>query len=660
MVLVIFFLAGSTTQIFLTQGWTIAQCSGPGLGGVWVTVCADALPAVTRPPNISRNRLHFICSTPFKRLHFRSLSFHIGESTRTLNSQAEKNGNFGVIVSNAQFGGPSILFGPERCFKPVASFFRKRRTIADIRYEMPPSVRVTLMLTSTHKITASRATTRLNDTMRHGTGVIAALVTLVCISTVSSHSQEPAPQMSPAELEQRIRDLEETVRRLQQTDATKPEPQTSTCSTGEERQAPSVDRKPYLTIVWDPLFQQVAAVQKPAASDTSQKKDDGWIDTSKEGWTVRLGGHVQLDYILWPYADPAIDGATNYFSYRRLRLVADGTGYGVLDFRLQLTLEPGEGPVDPSFSPDVKDAYLSMNDIPWIGRIRIGNFFVPFSLEQVTNDTNNIFLERSIPTQGIFAADREPGLALYNCTEDENISWYAGIFFDTISDTFKTRFDRNQGYRLSGRGVWLPYYDEASEGRYLVHTGIGILHTRDFDDRVRFRARPQVQRGPILIDSEDLDAGNYTTGNLEFAIVWGQVTLQSEAFLSRVSMHTRDSLNVGGAYAHLSYFLTGENRVYERFGQHGAQFGRNRPFSNFFIVPGGTSWGAWELKARWSSLTLNSVDRGVYNDITLGFNWYWNDRTRIMFDWIHPITTKETVFGATQSDLIGMRFDFNW
>ena len=49
--------------------------------------------------------------------------------------------------------------------------------------------------------------------------------------------------------------------------------------------------------------------------------------------------------------------------------------------------------------------------------MRIGNFFVPFSLEQVTNDTNNIFLERAIPSQGVFAADRELGIAFYNATE---------------------------------------------------------------------------------------------------------------------------------------------------------------------------------------------------------------------------------------------------
>lgn len=193
-----------------------------------------------------------------------------------------------------------------------------------------------------------------------------------------------------------------------------------------------------------------------------------------------------------------------------------------------------------------------------------------------------------------------------------------------------------------------------------MHTGLGVLHTYDQDNRVRIRARPQVHEGPRLIDSGVLAANQYTTGNLEAAVVWGPVTIQSEAFISQVNLLNGDSAHVQGAYLHGSYFLTGENRIFERFGQHGAQFGRNQPFTNFFITPGGIGSGAWELKGRWSYLDLNDVNRGQYNDFTFGVNWYWSDRTRVMFDWIHPITSTDTPFGAVEADLLAIRFDFNW
>ena len=414
---------------------------------------------------------------------------------------------------------------------------------------------------------------------------------------------------------------------------------------------------------------RVASDKKKKEEET--KKAEGWQDMSTDKWTVKLGGHVQLDYINWANADPAIPGTEDYFEFRRLRLVADGTGYGQCDFRLQMTLEPetvGTSPAGTVVSPDVKDAYFSMNEIPGLGRFRIGNFFVPFSLEQVTNDTNNIFMERSIPTQGVFAADREVGVALYNCTDDQSVTWATGVFFDSISEGLKERIDDNQGYRVSGRVTWLPFYDEPSNGRYLIHTGAGILHTDDQDNKVSFRARPQIKEGPRIIDSgalnadsyTALNADSYTTGNLEFAAVMGPVTLQSEAFLSSVDMISGGAQTTHGGYAHLSYFLTGENRVFERFGQHGAQFGRNVPTSNFFMVPGAISPGAWELKTRYSHLNLDEFNKGEYNDLTTGANWYWSDRTRVMFDWIHPVTTGATVYGETESDLLAMRFDFNW
>lgn len=425
----------------------------------------------------------------------------------------------------------------------------------------------------------------------------------------------------------------------------------------EQAVAPEPDRLAELENKIQDLEQriQASAPQKPAANE--------WEDVSSEKWTVKLGGHVQLDYINWAQASPAIVGDQDYFELRRLRLVADGKGYGVYDFRLQMTLEPesvGENPPGAATSPEVKDAYFSINELPWLGRFRIGHFFVPFSLEQVTNDTNNIFIERSIPTQGVFSGDREVGMATYNCTEDQNLSWATGIFFDSISDTLKERIDDNQGYRISGRLCYLPYYDEPSNGRYLIHTGVGVLHTNDQDDRIRFRARPQIHEGPRLIDSGVLSGDTYTVGNLEFAIVNGPVTVQSEAFVASVPLLAGETVNANGAYVHLSYFLTGENRIYERFGQHGAQFGRNQPYSNVFAVPGCRSWGAWEAKVRTSYLNLDPVNAGQYQDLTLGVNWYWSDRVRVMFDWIHPWTTEETVFGASEADILAMRFDWNW
>jgi phosphate-selective porin OprO/OprP len=208
--------------------------------------------------------------------------------------------------------------------------------------------------------------------------------------------------------------------------------------------------------------------------------------------------------------------------------------------------------------------------------------------------------------------------------------------------------------------TWLPYYDEPSNGRYLIHTGVGFLYTDDQDDQVRFRARPQIHEGPFLIDTGNLAANSYSSANVELATVWGNISVQSELFLTNVNVAAADAAYLYGGYVYGSYFLTGENRIYERYGQHGAQFARNVPFTNFFCVPGGAGSGAWEAKVRTSYLDLNEVDSGRYYDLTAGFNWYWTERIRVMFDWIHPWTTAETPFGERSSDVVATRFDFNW
>jgi phosphate-selective porin OprO/OprP len=384
-----------------------------------------------------------------------------------------------------------------------------------------------------------------------------------------------------------------------------------------------------------------------------------WTDLSAEKWTVKPGAQMQLDSINWADHSEAIP-AFNYVEFRRLRLMLDGVGYGQYDFRVQMEFEPESNEAFNGPVTEVRDAYFSMNDLPAVyRRARIGHFFVPFGLEQVTNDVLGVFLERSIPANGVFTGERKTGFAFYGVSDDMNTTWTNGFFIDGLNEATKERIDDNQGQRISARVTHLPYYDEPSNGRYLVHTGAGVMYTHDQDNIVRFRTRPDIHEGPFLIDTLNMAADNFVIGNLELATVWGPWAMQSEAFYTTVDLDVGGLTSSWGAYVHSSYFLTGENRTYERFGQHGAQFGRVQPYSNFFFVPGGCGPGAWEMKARWSTLSLTEYNAGQYNDFTFGFNWYWSPNIRVMFDWIHPFTSPATVFGETQSDIIGMRFDFN-
>ena len=111
---------------------------------------------------------------------------------------------------------------------------------------------------------------------------------------------------------------------------------------------------------------------------------------------------MQADFVHWANADDPPIPARDYFEFRRLRLLADGTGYGIYDFRLQIDIEPeGDDTVTTPVTV-IKDAYLTMNEIAWLQRVRIGNFFVPFSLEQVTTTrTISSWSARYLPPESL-------------------------------------------------------------------------------------------------------------------------------------------------------------------------------------------------------------------------------------------------------------------
>ena len=99
-----------------------------------------------------------------------------------------------------------------------------------------------------------------------------------------------------------------------------------------------------------------ADVPEQAVAKAEIPKELG-TTSEPEKWNVKLGGHVQMDYVLWANASESIPNTNNYFNFRRLRLVADGTGYDVCDFRLQMTLEPepfGDALPEANLTPQVK------------------------------------------------------------------------------------------------------------------------------------------------------------------------------------------------------------------------------------------------------------------------------------------------------------------
>jgi phosphate-selective porin OprO and OprP len=408
--------------------------------------------------------------------------------------------------------------------------------------------------------------------------------------------------------------------------------------------------------------------------------DEDWITVRGDGTRILWGGRVEGDWVNWA-RDTQFGGQPNYFEFRRLRLFAAGTGYGVYDYQLEFEFFPDNERLN--LAPDqandrlgieLKDAYLGIRDLPFLGYAVFGHIRVPVGLSHSTSTRFYQFMERSLNNR--LMPGREVGVTAFNRTADANLTWAYGFYFHDLDELQRSIIDDNQGSRFVGRATWTPYYDEATDGQCLFHTGLGYVYTRprkrdnspflfqgDEWRPVRFSARPEIHQGDVLIDTGDVNASGYHLLNAEAAYVRGPFSMQGELSWLTLDEIDGDTRNLYGAYVQGSYFLTGEHRPYDRTF---AVFRRVIPYENFWAVstPGGprAGLGAWELNARWSHLNFDDFGDQRLHDITLGVNWYLNPNARVMFNWIHPMAHNSPVGTAENSegDILALRMQLDF
>jgi phosphate-selective porin OprO/OprP len=472
--------------------------------------------------------------------------------------------------------------------------------------------------------------------MKSRTVYSAVVLTAVLAAAGSAFGQSRLVSTSRDSLAQRLNAAEARIKQL--------ESQLSSREAGVEVQLSSFNG--------DAIIRRLDVLESMVAAEDF---GDGWTDTHKQKFSGKWGGRIQMDYVGFANETPATD-YENYFEVRRMRFFVKGAGYGVFDYKLQVDLETDEG-LD---GIKMKDAYGGIHDIPVLGYVRLGHFKAPFSLEELTSSKHITFMERSLPNT--FAPGREVGVAAYNHTASEHVTWGAGVFFDDISESSREREADNQGTVVAGRATWTPTYDVSSSGRYMTHVGGNALYTWWGEDSLpmSFGSRPEIHEevSGDFITTGDLTAAigaeeHYTAG-LEAAWVHGPLSVQSEYMYTR-AMGPGGDVTLHGVYLYGSFFLTGESRG-KTYKRTSAVFDRVKPLENFWFVktPDGpcVGAGAIEAKVRWSYLDFSDASGEQLNTITVGANWYLNPYMRFMFDWIH---TEGVNTDNTSMDTLGMR-----
>jgi phosphate-selective porin OprO/OprP len=386
------------------------------------------------------------------------------------------------------------------------------------------------------------------------------------------------------------------------------------------------------------------AKAKPQAGPTDFRvfwKEGLNFATQDGDFTLKVGGRLMYDW-LWISEDDAIKASTigeqqDGSEVRRARLYMQGLIYGNVEYKLQFDFADGD-------EVDLKDAYVGLTDFP-LGKLRMGHFKEPFSLEELTSSKYITFLERGLPN--VFAPSRNAGLMLHSSEFNDRMTWAVGLFRDT--DDTGTDMD-DGGYNVTGRLTWLPIYED--KGASLVHVGAAYSY-RNPDDALRYRQRPEAHLTSRFVDTGTFTSDQVDLWGLEAAWVGGPFSLQGEyIFADADRLGGGPDVDFDGWYAQASYFLTGEHRRYKT--SSGA-FSRVKPKSNFSFDGGGP--GAWEIAARYSELNLDDEDisGGGLENITAGLNWHLNPNMRIMWNYVHA--DRDDV---GEADILQMRWQIDF
>ncbi|MGB1582110.1 MAG: OprO/OprP family phosphate-selective porin, partial [Nevskiales bacterium] len=321
------------------------------------------------------------------------------------------------------------------------------------------------------------------------------------------------------------------------------------------------------------LFTAAGAAQ---AGDINFKTDGGLKWETEDGKASgQFGGRVMVD---GNYFDDDVKAHEGGFEFRRLRLFGKGV---YMDYEAKVQIDFAGGDVD------LKDAYIAKKAFG--GTIKGGHFKHPFGLEELTSSKYITFAERGFGSEGI-ATSRKMGLGYQTYNENNGIGFAASVY---SPEDLSSGDAKSDGAGLGGRLTWAPHADAGN----VTHFGIAAASESNTDFAAELRPEAHLGSKYTMIDVAGADV---TKLGLEAAMVRGPFSLQGEYMTATADPRaggTEETLNT--YYAQISYFLTGDARVYKA---KSAAFDRVKPAGN----------GAWELALRMDG--VENDDTGAEGD----------------------------------------------
>jgi phosphate-selective porin OprO and OprP len=448
-----------------------------------------------------------------------------------------------------------------------------------------------------------------------------------------------ATAQSRDDLEQRIRELERKLERLERLEgegasvpakSKKKKPAGGTTVTTietveEEPAAPAMQPHEVKALV-----QEEIKKTKPIAG----WKDGFFLESPGGDFKMKLRGYVQANARWFP--NESGDTGTSSFYLRRVRPTIEGTLFKYFDYKI---MPDFGGTGGTTITPSIQDAYADVKYWPY-ARFRAGKFKEPFSLERLQSGTDLLFIERSIANY--LAPNRDVGFMLHGDVFQNGLLNYELGIFNGVVDGGSTDGDANSDKDFAGRFFVHPFI--TTDWDFAKSFGFGFAGTygNDSDDpidgtRVRTDGLSTVYR----LASGTLGDGIHTRWSPQMYYYWGPFGMMGEYIWSDQSGRLEDEetgettkgrFTNDGGFIQASYVLTGENASYKRV----------VPLNNF--DPANGYWGAFEIAARASTVGLGnqafqegfaSRNSSVNNltAYTVGLNWYLNNAFRFQVNY---------------------------
>ena len=228
------------------------------------------------------------------------------------------------------------------------------------------------------------------------------------------------------------------------------------------------------------------------------------------------------------------------------------------------------------------------------------------------------FMERATASVA-FQGTRNDGVRFSGQGAAGRMTYSLGYF--NLSLTNGLSFN-DSGSQITGHVSGLP---QDGGDRNLIHTALGVRYSEPKNGKLRYKAKPEDDSRDNIIDTKDFTAKNSVIFSTEGAATHGPFAVRAEGVFNRVSGTDSGDVWLHGYYVDFSYFLTGENRKYDR---------SNGSFGRVAFNPAHRG-GAWELGLRNTNTNLNakSLRGGRFNRTTLAVSYFQNSHWRYEFNY---------------------------